>query len=272
MKQNTFPLRTIITLLLLVFLSSFTVAITLAGSDEEEHTDCEVEALVEAQAEYLEHIEHFAEEAAEDLDAALESLWEAGHGLQKLAEDCGFAPPEDMDMDGMAMGDDDHADDADDHADDGDDMAGMDMDGGHEAGEIPDEEVIMAFAMSLGDPANGEELFNTLTETGFACATCHNTDSRDPLVGPGLLSVAYVDHTHSMGGEVEELPFEVHDDAAVSKTALQYIYTSIVNPSAVVQEGFPDLVMPQIFSDVFTEEEIIDIMSYLVTLAPEHDE
>lgn len=49
-------------------------------------------------------------------------------------------------------------------------------------------------------------------------------------------------------------------------TAEEYIHQSIVEPSAYVVEGFTDGVMPQTFADVLTEEQIADLVAFLLTL------
>jgi mono/diheme cytochrome c family protein len=246
------------------------MTLSLAHGDE----PCEIGSLVEEQTEAFELLENFANIADDDFDAALEALWFAGQDLQHMAEECGFIPPEEteevveqeMDMTAEEMAD-------------------------HEMVEIPDEEAVMEFAMSIGDPENGAVLFLTFTETGFACATCHHTDSTDRLVGPGLLGVAYAEHLHDdatvmdeMDGEADdhehataeadaiELPFELEDDPLISRETLEYIYTSIIDPGAVVVEGYPDNLMPRTFEDIFTEEELADIIAYLVTLTPTVEE
>jgi hypothetical protein len=101
-----------------------------------------------------------------------------------------------------------------------------------------------------GDPQNGQVLFNELQpQAGFACATCHRVDSADRLIGPGLLNVS--EHaTHRPAGQDAET----------------YIRTSIVDPGAVVVETYPDMLMPRIYSQIFTEQEINDLVSYLLTL------
>ena len=46
----------------------------------------------------------------------------------------------------------------------------------------------------------------------------------------------------------------------------QYIYQSIVDPSAFVVSDFPDNVMPQVFADMLTDEELNDLVEYLKSL------
>lgn len=104
-----------------------------------------------------------------------------------------------------------------------------------------------------GDAANGQALFNTLKpEAGFACATCHRVDSTDRLIGPGLLGVSdYVNTTFP------------------GRAPADYLHESIVNPNAYLVEGdppFPPSLMPQIYAQLFSEQEIWDLVAYLLTL------
>ena len=101
-----------------------------------------------------------------------------------------------------------------------------------------------------GDPVKGKEHFEQMRpEVNFACATCHYVDKEDQLIGPGLLNVSTRAETRVEG-----------------ESAYDYLHTSIVNPSAYVVKNYPDKLMPQIYKDVWTEEEINDIIAYLFTL------
>lgn len=108
-------------------------------------------------------------------------------------------------------------------------------------------------AFPEGDAANGQTLFNTLKpEAGFACATCHRVDSTDRLIGPGLLGVSsWVN---------EKFP---------GRAPADYLHESIVDPNAYLVEGnppFPPNLMPQIYAQLFSEQEIWDLVAYLLTL------
>lgn len=82
------------------------------------------------------------------------------------------------------------------------------------------------------DIANGQSKFK-----GLGCSGCHSTGS-DKVVGPGLSGVG------SKG-----------DD---------YIRESIVDPAAVIVDGFNDL-MPKSFGSL-KESDIDDLVAYLKTL------
>lgn len=101
-----------------------------------------------------------------------------------------------------------------------------------------------------GDPEKGQALFTEQREeTNFACATCHYPDREDRLIGPGLLHIA-----------------ERASSRVEGETAYDYLHNSIVNPSAFVVSGFPDGLMPQIYSQLYTPEQINDLIAYLYTL------
>ena len=107
-----------------------------------------------------------------------------------------------------------------------------------------------AAAAVNGNPEKGKEYFNTVRpEVNFACATCHHFDSEAQLIGPGLLNIS-VRAASRVPGE----------------SAYNYIHTSIVDPGAFVVPGFPDALMPRTYKDLWTEEQINDIIAYLYTL------
>lgn len=109
--------------------------------------------------------------------------------------------------------------------------------------EVSVEEVV-------GDPAIGQELFNEFrAEVNFACATCHYPDKEEQLVGPGMLGLG-----ERAATRVEGL------------SATEYLRNSILHPSDYVVENFPDLLMPQVYADLFTEEQINNLIAYLKTL------
>jgi cytochrome c2 len=115
-----------------------------------------------------------------------------------------------------------------------------------EIGDLPDP-------ASIGDPNNGEVLFNTFQrEAGFMCATCHWVDTEAQLIGPGLLNIALRAQTR------------VEDQDAVD-----YLFESIVDPDAYVVDGFPAGLMPDNWAQIYSEDELYDLVAYLLTLREE---
>lgn len=101
-----------------------------------------------------------------------------------------------------------------------------------------------------GDPARGQALFNEVRgEVNFACATCHYFNQEAQLIGPGLLNVSKWALANIQG-----------------QTPQEYIHTSIMTPSAFVVPGYPDGLMPQIYAQIFSEQQIEDLVAYVMSL------
>lgn len=111
-------------------------------------------------------------------------------------------------------------------------------------------EVVIADPPSItGDAEAGRALFSAFQpRAGTSCITCHRTDTDDRLVGPGLL------HVGSRAGE-----------RLADSSAAEYIRTSIVDPDAYIVEGYPNI-MPKNWEQVFTEEQINNLVAYLMSL------
>ncbi|MBZ0292718.1 MAG: cytochrome c [Anaerolineae bacterium] len=118
-----------------------------------------------------------------------------------------------------------------------------------------DDQAAIDAALAAGDPAHGDELFHTLrSEVGFACATCHNVDNPNRLIGPSLMNIK--EHA---GSRVE------------GEGPVEYIHNSILHPNDFIvppDEGgpYPENLMPQVYGDLWTEQELNDIIAYLLTL------
>ncbi|MCA9018453.1 MAG: hypothetical protein KDA77_24240, partial [Planctomycetaceae bacterium] len=72
----------------------------------------------------------------------------------------------------------------------------------------------------------------------------------------------------NMGGDDHDAETDNTDEMMMQKETdpVEYIRTSIVDPNAYVAPGFPDNLMPKNFSDIFTDEDINDLIAYLLTL------
>ena len=107
-----------------------------------------------------------------------------------------------------------------------------------------------------GDPETGKEVF--LNKGG--CGACHVIEGVDLAIG-----VVGPDMTH-LAARVEETAQE----AGVANGA-EYLRQSILEPNAYVVEECPTGpciagTMPQTFQATLTEEEVNDIVAYLLTL------
>ncbi len=91
------------------------------------------------------------------------------------------------------------------------------------------------------DVAAGKALFEQTTLEGNAgCVTCHSVEPGKTVVGPSLAGIA------SKGED--------------------FIRESITNPDADVTEGFPAGVMPQDYGQKLSEQQLNQIVKYLMTL------
>lgn len=98
-------------------------------------------------------------------------------------------------------------------------------------------------AALVGDAVNGEALF-----AAQGCSVCHSTGA-NTVVGPGLSGVGTTAETRVAG-----------------QTADEYLTVSIVSPNEFVgADYFPNL-MPATFGQTLSEQEIADIVAYLISL------
>ena len=105
---------------------------------------------------------------------------------------------------------------------------------------------------SAGDPKRGKELYSQTVigpNAAPGCATCHSTEPGKVLVGPSHAGIATKATTVVPG-----------------MTAEEYLKESIINPNAHVTEGFTAGVMYQNYAKDLTEQEINDLVAYLLTL------
>jgi mono/diheme cytochrome c family protein len=119
----------------------------------------------------------------------------------------------------------------------------------------------IAMAIAAGNPEQGAQIFQTSYDTPsgpWMCNSCHSVDaSQVRLVGPGLWGLA----------ERGEQRIAETGDATIP----EYISTSIANPQDYIvpaDEGgpYPENLMPH-YADVFSEQEINDLVAYILTLS-----
>lgn len=114
--------------------------------------------------------------------------------------------------------------------------------GGDSAGDAGDS--------AIGDASAGEELFSELiigAQPG--CITCHSLTPDEVIVGPSMAGIG------SRAGERVE-----------GTSAEDYLRTSILHPDDYVVEGFQPGVMVQVWEDELTDEQVDNIIAYLLTL------
>jgi mono/diheme cytochrome c family protein len=101
-------------------------------------------------------------------------------------------------------------------------------------------------APSSEDPlARGKAVFGA-----YGCAACHQLDDAGAVgvVGPTLNGIATTSETRLEGYTAEE-----------------YIIESIINTNAYIVEGYQENLMPQNFGDQMSEQELSDLVLYLLS-------
>ncbi len=102
----------------------------------------------------------------------------------------------------------------------------------------------------LSDPRAGERLYyETASGVNAGCRICHSLEKDEVIIGPSFHGIA------SRAG-----------DRVPGMTAEEYLYQSIVEPNAFVVPGFPEGQMIQNFGKILTEEEINDLVAFLMTM------
>ena len=101
-----------------------------------------------------------------------------------------------------------------------------------------------------GDASTGEELFNqTVIGSQAGCVTCHSLEPDRTLVGPSMAGVAARAGTRVSGQSAEE-----------------YLRDSIENTDAFTVDGFAAGVMPAALGDDLSEQQLADLVAFLLTL------
>jgi mono/diheme cytochrome c family protein len=98
-----------------------------------------------------------------------------------------------------------------------------------------------------GDAAAGEKAFAEVSAP--ACSSCHSLEPDVTLVGPSL------DKIGAQAG------------ARVSgESAGEYLRKAVVEPNAFVVEGFAPNLMPGTYATQLSEQQIDDLVAYMLTL------
>jgi mono/diheme cytochrome c family protein len=101
-----------------------------------------------------------------------------------------------------------------------------------------------------GSAQAGEKLFKQATIGNQAgCVSCHSLEAGVTLVGPSLAGIG------SQAGE-----------RVNGLSAQEYLRQSILEPNASISEGFTANVMPLVWSDELSDEEIDNLVAFLLSL------
>lgn len=104
----------------------------------------------------------------------------------------------------------------------------------------------IAALLPNADPEHGREL-----TVQYGCTACHALEEGVNVVGPSWYNIGAIAATR------------VPDESAAL-----YLYHSIVQPNQHVVEGFLPNLMPQSYQDQLSEQELADMIQYLLTLQP----
>jgi len=101
-----------------------------------------------------------------------------------------------------------------------------------------------------GSVQAGEKLFKQATIGNQAgCASCHSLEAGVILVGPSLADI---------GSQA--------DKRVSGLSAQEYLRQAILDPNSYTLDGFAANVMPMVWADELTEEQVDDLIAFLLTL------
>lgn len=119
------------------------------------------------------------------------------------------------------------------------------------APEVTAESTGEAVAIASGDPTHGDSLFHYGGNGAPPCSSCHQTDRNAAArfsLGPNLGGVS-----ERAGARIE------------GYSAEEYIHQSIVDPRSFLVPGFRNSMFPR-YAQVYSEQDIADLIAYLLTL------
>jgi mono/diheme cytochrome c family protein len=100
------------------------------------------------------------------------------------------------------------------------------------------------------DAAAGEKLFaSAVIGTQAGCITCHSLTPDEVIVGPSMAGIASRAGSRVSGQSAED-----------------YLRDSILNPDAYLVDTFPAGTMPQVWGDELSDEQVDQLIAYLMTL------
>ncbi len=105
----------------------------------------------------------------------------------------------------------------------------------------------LAELLPNADVAHGGEL---AVQKG--CTACHSLDKDMKVIGPSFYAVG-----------------QIAAERVAGEGAALYLYNSIIHPNQTVVETFLPGLMPQTYGEQLSEQELADLIAYLLTLQGE---
>jgi mono/diheme cytochrome c family protein len=110
------------------------------------------------------------------------------------------------------------------------------------------EQVELVEVVAPGTESDDPVVRGEAVYTANGCGGCHTLGALSAgVVGPPLTEIGIIAETREEGISAEE-----------------YIRTSILNPNAYVVEGYPENVMPQNWNEIFTDDQLSDLVAFLL--------
>jgi nitric oxide reductase subunit C len=101
--------------------------------------------------------------------------------------------------------------------------------------------------VQIGEAAAGKQVFHEISTP--ACGACHSLEPGKVIVGPSLAGIGTT------------APYQ-----AAGLSPAEFLHQSIIEPDADLAPGFAAQVMPTTYSVQLTEEQIADLVAFLLSL------
>lgn len=121
---------------------------------------------------------------------------------------------------------------------------------------------------AAGDTMAGMDMSGATVTPDNTAGHAHDHDATatpDTMAGMNMGATATPDSMAGMNMGEATPEATAAPERTLAQT-VEFLHTSIVDPSAFVMPGFPDNLMPKVYGTIFTEAELNNIIAYLLTL------